>query len=498
MRTCLNLYSNEINQRQNRSSESLFNFVRCSSVDTAIHSSSRELFIREQEAVSFWLDLQYDSSINRRSFDKSIIARRLVSFEIAKNSSVCSQKFQNWILNYQQWHENISFLISNRSITVEKQLERIVELDIRFLIYEKPSSGIADRIVHFITTFLIAILTNRLFIFDKDWPLFIDYMQSSLNYQSEFVIPWFSQLNFTKNLPLNIENKLTTKKYSFSFDRHTKDYNYDKNFPERILIFNGHTGSVIHIIKSNSSIYRKLLTIDLEMNRENIFGCLYSSLFTYRLSAFIESFSLNLPNDQLGHSSQQILQTLLSPRFFPIGIQIRVSDETMIRTDRVSDEKMIINRFHSFFQCSQDLISKNERVLRKTNQLPIIFLLSDDLRVRQAALKHSQLSLEQLQSSENYSPWNTSRLNILANANPVLHISHTNNQKLAFQLGIIDSFLFSLCEQHIISSKSGYGRFSVFASLKQRNIYTLVPGKQYFCHNQSVSLAAAAYEWSGI
>ncbi|CAF4154031.1 unnamed protein product, partial [Rotaria magnacalcarata] len=126
------------------------------------------------------------------------------------------------------------------------------------------------------------------------------------------------------------------------------------------------------------------------------------------------------------------------------------------------------------------------------------FLLSDDLRVRQAALKHSQLSLEQLQSSENYSPWNTSRLNILANANPVLHISHTNNQKLAFQLGIIDSFLFSLCEQHIISSKSGYGRFSVFASLKQRNIYTLVPGKQYFCHNQSVSLAAAAYEWSGI
>ncbi|CAF2956383.1 unnamed protein product [Rotaria sp. Silwood2] len=76
----------------------------------------------------------------------------------------------------------------------------------------------------------------------------------------------------------------STTAHRFLTERYKNDYDYDKDFPERILIPKGHTRGVIHTIKSNSSIYRKLLTIDLEMNTENTFGCLYNSLFTYRLS----------------------------------------------------------------------------------------------------------------------------------------------------------------------------------------------------------------------
>ncbi|CAF5114547.1 unnamed protein product, partial [Rotaria sp. Silwood1] len=151
-----------------------------------------------QEAVSNWLDLQNDVSIYKKisvKKTKSIKTRRLIPFEIAKNSQICSTKFQKWILNYHKWHEKISLVISKRSITFEEQLQRIIELNVRFLIYEKPYTGIADRIIHLITTYFIAILTNRLLIFDQNWPEFIDTIQSSLNYQPELIIPWFSQMD---------------------------------------------------------------------------------------------------------------------------------------------------------------------------------------------------------------------------------------------------------------------------------------------------------------
>ncbi|CAF4767464.1 unnamed protein product, partial [Rotaria sp. Silwood2] len=81
---------------------------------------------------------------------------------------------------------------------------------------------------------------------------------------------------------------------------------------------------------------------------------------------------------------------------------------------------------------------------------------------------------------------------------PVFHISYANDQALALQLGIFDNFLFSLCEQHIFSADSGFGRFAVFASLKLPNIYSFLRHERPSCRNQSIPLATAGYHWSGI
>ncbi|CAF4390622.1 unnamed protein product, partial [Rotaria sp. Silwood2] len=299
---CLNSALNNLLENKNQSSQLYFNSFQCSSLDILIHSTSRELYIREQEAVSYWLDLQSNVSIYEKFSDKNnntIKTRRLAPFELAKNSQVCSNKFQNWILNYQKWHENISLAISNRSMTFEEQLQRITELNVRFLIYEKHITGIADRVIHLISSYFVALLTNRLFIFDSDWSEFIDAMQSSLNYQPAFIIPWFSQFDLImKNLSLDFQKNFSLGSYWFSFDRFNKDYDYEKHCPQRIIIFKGHTGGVIHAITSNTSLYRKFLTIDLEMNPENIFGCLYNSLFTYRLSQLIKQVPLISSNNQ--------------------------------------------------------------------------------------------------------------------------------------------------------------------------------------------------------
>ena len=280
IKKCLNLF---LNKNEN---SKLF---RCPRDSLLIHSSSRELYIKEQNSISQWLDFQFKYSIYS---NKTNNTRRLVPFEMAKKPEVCSAKFQKWILNYQKWHENVTSIFNNGSMTLEEQRNLIINLNIYFLIYEKHTSGIADRIIHFISTYFVALLTNRLFIFDQNWPDFLHITQSSLNYEQQFTIPWFSQINLlNKNLSKNHSKYLTLNTKWFSFDRFTQDFDYNKQFPERILIFKGHTGGVIHTIHSNTSIYRKFLTENLEMNENNIFGCLYHSLF-YRLSQLIKRVPL--------------------------------------------------------------------------------------------------------------------------------------------------------------------------------------------------------------
>lgn len=459
------------------------NKMKSSLVNILLHSTSQELYNKEQHAVSNWLDLQYKSSTN-----SSINNRRLAPFEISKNTSICSQEFQNWILNYRQWHENQTFTLQNyNSMTLEEQRNYILKNNLRFLIYEKESGGIADKLIHLISSYFVALLTNRLFIFDKDWLEFFDVLQPSLNYEQNLIQSWYSQLEFlNKNISKNNSNYLTFKSHYFSLERYTKDYNYDKDFSERILLFKGHTGNIIHTIQSNTSIYQKFLTINLKMNSKQIFGCLYHSLFTYRLSYLIKlNEILSSINDQLGHRSEDILRILLSPNFNSIGIQIRVGDQTM--TDK-KNQQLNIENFQQFFSCAKDLIRKNEIILNKTNEKSIAFLLSDSYQLRQSALKQWKYS----------STSNQSQLHIVSNSNPVLHVQYANNRLLALQLGMFDIFLFSLCEQHIISTRSGFGRLPAFISLKQRNIYSFYLHEKHNCQNEGISLDTSAHYWSGI
>ncbi|CAF5042001.1 unnamed protein product [Rotaria sp. Silwood1] len=155
-------------------------------------------------------------------------------------------------------------------------------------------------------------------------------------------------------------------------------------------------------------------------------------------------------------------------------------------------KKVILKKFEKFFTCSQQAINTNKALFRETDQIPIIFLLADDIQVRQVALKHWKFSLECFQSFENKCQSNNSNLNILASSNPVFHMQYANDRVLAFELGIFDNFLFSLCEHHIISTESGFGRMAAFASLKLRNIYSMLLNEQSSCQNRSLPLAKAA------
>ncbi len=482
----------------------------CLVTNTLTHLTSRQMFLAEQSGVIYWLDKQYAVAQLGHPLLSKAKTRRPSPMEFSMNSTICSPEFNKWISTYQQWHENITATISHLSMTFEQQRDRIVELNIRFMLYEAPGTGVADRIVHLMTTYLIAVLTKRLFLFDSKWSTFFDVMQSRLNYDQISVIPWFSHLHILNtNLSKNSSKYFTTRSHVTSLNNIEEHYDYDREFPERILIFQGHMGRIVQMMTSNASIYRTFLNDDLRMSPENMFGCLYHSLLIHRLAALVERTSGTINtlshNKNLGHSSQQILRAILSPMFYPIGIQIRTqdhltNDDMNNKSQGITSEQIWTILYQHFIYCARDLVFRNQEMLDRSGQLPIGFLLSNAVGIRQTFLKRWQLPSYCFHSFKKECYTRTHGLYLLANPDIIYHVSLTSQSALALQIAMFDIFIFSFCEIHIITSGSGFGRIAVFASLRGRNIYSLSRDETYLCRNDSysISLIDSGYNWSGI
>ena len=139
-------------------------------------------------------------------------------------------------------------------------------------------------------------------------------------------------------------------------------------------------------------------------------------------------------------------------------------------------------------------------LLKNSSQFPVAFVVSDTLSLRRTVLRRWQYSFACLHSRHATCWNNTTELYFLASPNPVLHVAYTDQRRLAFNLAMFDTFLFSLCEQHLITLESGFGRIGAFAASKQRNIFSFPPKGYLFCSNmsQSISLQESGYHWSGI
>ena len=496
-RSCADQILNELIQQPSESR------VSCSTTHVLHHSTSQRIFAEERSVMTEWLDLQHQASQSKNlAGSPSVLnrTRRGCPFESTLNPRVCSSNFQAWISLYQDWHANVSAGVTDPRLTIEQQRDLIIQGNIRFLLYEKCATGTADRMVHLVTTYLIAILTKRLFFFDANWSEFTEVMQSSLNYERDSIMPWLTQLNrLNRHLSPNHRNYLSSKQYWFGFDRLTQDRDYDRDCPERILHFQGRTGGIVRLLTSNTSIYRTFLTKELQMNAENMFGCLYHSLLVYRLSALIERTSTK-SSFNLGHSSEELLQVLLSTNFYPIGVQVRLGDAAMQNILNASIEEKLIESSEHFLSCAADLIAGDRTSFRSARQVPIVYLLSDAVHLRQTALRRSQLPSSCLQTLDMKCQGERDPLFVISSPDPVLHITYSSQPALAFRLAMFDLFLFNLCEQHVITKNSGFGRIAVFASLKRRNISSLLIGKSVSCRlpGQSVSLAQSGYHWSGI
>lgn len=166
--------------------------LSCLTTDFLSHSSSRDLFLAEQSAIQHWLDVQYDATFSSPSTLQHKSPRRLLPFETKLKTNVCSSEFTSWIEQYHLWHEKMIHQMMNNG-TYE---DFVFDNNLRIILYRTMGSGTADRIVHLITTYLIAIVTKRVFLFDPKWPDFSDTMQSALNDNPEEILSWISSPRF--------------------------------------------------------------------------------------------------------------------------------------------------------------------------------------------------------------------------------------------------------------------------------------------------------------
>ena len=435
--------------------------------------TAQQLFIIEREALSTWLSLQYNMS--NMSFVS--LNRRSHPFERATNTSVCPLSFQKWILRYQDWHTRTGRQL--RGLDPVNQTDRAVILNngIRFVLFETFGSGIADRITHLISTYLVAILTNRFLLFDDTWVDFHQVMRSSLDYQAEVLTPWIFHLDKVNAHISSQDPRFFTVKSQITREERTLNvYDYDREYPERILLIKSHTGNTMHTLTSAKSVYSQFLREALQMTEENLFGCLYHSLIIPRLSMLVDECSV------VNSSAQYILQKLMFPKLHTIGIQIRVGDSYMTTVkERLFGYEQSIEKHAGFFDCAKTLLDKRGST--------VIYLISDSLDLRLAAFQKWPY------------PGNDSRqLQIITSSNPVKHISYSSNSLGALQLGMFETFLFSLCDVHIITASSGFGRFSAFNSLQHRPIYSFSSEDHPVCSygEGQVTFMRAGHQWSGV
>jgi hypothetical protein len=435
--------------------------------------TSQQMYMIEKEALSMWLDIQYSVSNVSSVFPY----RRLAPFERVSNGAVCSLEFQSWISKYQAWHSKIGRRIRELNLNNAKDRDVILKHNIRFILFENFGSGTADRITHLISTYMIAILTNRFFLFDDSWPEFHKVMRSSLDYQAEIITPWIFRLNeVNANISQEDPRFFSVKSQIIREERPHREYDYDHEYPERVLLVKSHTGNVVHTLTSSRSVYSEFLSRKLHMRADNLFGCLYHSLIIPRLSMFFDMSST--PND----SFQYMLQMLMSPKFPTIGIQIRVGDSYMKKSSQnLFNYDQSVEKYKSYFECAQHLSDGQT--------LPLVYLMCDSLNLRRAALFKWPF------------PANISqKMQVISSLQPPRHISYTSDTLSALRTAMFETFLFSLCEVHIITTASGFGRFPAFASLQGRPIYSFSAEDQPVCSKGEgkVTLTEAGHQWSGM
>ena len=468
-RQCINKCSHTIKNKRNQSSPCL----KCLRTNTLKVIAPHKLFSSEKTALSSWLDLQYEVS----KYSSMVSYRRMHPFERASKRSVCSSQFHDWTSKYHRWHSEIARQISGYNLTFAEQREIILKLDIRFIVVKTFGSGLADRIAHLIATYLIAMLTQRFLLLDDTWSEFHEIMRSSLAYRSEAIAPWLSRLDkLNSNFGFDFQRFFTSKLETAGVARLYRDFDYHKEYPERVLLIRSHVGNVVHTVTSPSSVYAPLLNEKLHMEADNLFGCLYHSLVVPRLSMLIEVCSA------VNESMQYFLQSLMFSQHPTIGIQIRAGDSYMNENKPyLFNSSNILANFSAYFDCAQNLTNGHTASL--------VYLMSDSVNLRLAALARWPF------------PGNdTKQIQVIASSDPAKHIKYTSNPLVAFRTAVFETFLFSLCDTHIITTDSGFGRFVAFASLRRRPFYSFNPWEHPYCAigEGQVTFMRAGHQWSGV
>jgi hypothetical protein len=190
-------------------------------------------------------------------------------------------------------------------------------------------------------------------------------------------------------------------------------------------------------------------------------------------------------------------------------MQIRVGDHSFSGRSQFHDNQsldlQLINQYYNFFSCAYELADVYKRESHNkssigTGQTVIIFLACDSMQLRRAALRRWQLPHICLNKSAQSCAALERSFNLIATTDPLQHTAHTNDTLHVLQSVMMETFLFSICQEHIFTLESGFGRVPAFAALNFRNVYSFTYRDRPSClhPDHGTKLEVSAHHQAGI
>jgi hypothetical protein len=332
----------------------------------------------------------------------------------------------------------------------------------RYLVSVAEEGGLADRLTGTLTEFFLALFTNRAF-------QIITY-GTLPRFEAAFLAP---HINWSR--PTDNDTLISNLKYTYRGQRgYTGDRSYGPNVDTKLywpvyLINNGKANEFF--LSTNISEYpvdhNNVTTLFVASNYGRIvrlFDNPYhrSQLFRMGLRpetavkcAFNFLFS---PSDGLRAAMSREFSILKSVDALKISVNIRVGDSVF---DPNYDASTTLLPFEPYFFCASAI----ESFARLPNQRVIWYVTSDSLRLRQLA---KQKYGEKVLTEEN--------LRYVHGDCGHTHAKRYGNctkqsQDFSIQMSAGQLYAMSMCDYHVVSLMSGFGRFGTILSHVWHNVY---------------------------
>jgi hypothetical protein len=192
------------------------------------------------------------------------------------------------------------------------------------------------------------------------------------------------------------------------------------------------------------------------------------------------------PNDDVKKAMSREFSILKSNDILKISVNIRVGDPVF---DPEYDERTTkLELYEHYFSCA----SKIESFARLPNQRVIWYVTSDSLRLRQLA---KQKYGEKILTEENlryvHGDCGHSKAKRYGNCTKA-------SQDYSIRLSAGQIYAMSMCDYHVVTFVSGFGRFAAFLSNNYHNTYQILNGNRSCTQFDYDSLETLAKTGAGV
>jgi hypothetical protein len=332
----------------------------------------------------------------------------------------------------------------------------------RYLVSVSVEAGLADRLTGTLTEFFFALFTNRAF-------QIITY-GTLPRFEAAFLSP---HINWSRSV--DNDTLISNLKYTYRGQRgYVGDRSYGSDVDTRlywpVYLINDEAANAF-FLSSNISKYPidhdNVSTLFVASNRGRIvrlFDNPYHRSQLFRMGLRPETATkcafnfLFSPTDSVRTAMSREISILQSIDVLKISVNIRVGDSVF---DPNNDASTTLSPFEHYFNCASTI----ESFARLPNQRVIWYFTSDSLRLRQLV---KQRYGEKILTEEKlrYVHGDCGDSNVKRHGNCT-----KSSHDFSIQMSVGQIYAMSMCDYHVVSRGSGFGRFATFLSHFWHNVY---------------------------